>query len=192
MELNLLRRESGKLKRRLLSESAERGDEIRDGDSPERIEDLEEKLDLAQMKSTDAFDAVSSTLGSARAEIVVPGFTDAATKTVDVRFSIPFETTPGQDLFVVGTWCDWDVAGGLPLTWTEGGVWVGTMPLLPGYNYEYKYCVLETQHGHERRRTPPPVPGVGIRRTDDDAVAGDGRDVLGGVAKGEQQGDGAG
>ena len=149
VELNLLRRESGKLKRRLLSESAERGDEIRDGDSPERIEDLEEKLDLAQMKSTDAFDALSSTLGSARAEIVVPGFTDAATKTVDVRFSIPFETTPGQDLFVVGTWCDWDVAGGLPLTWTEGGVWVGTMPLLPGYNYEYKYCVLETQHGQQ-------------------------------------------
>ena len=28
-------------------------------------------------------------------------------------------------------------------------MWVGTMPLLPGYNYEYKYCVLETQHGQQ-------------------------------------------
>ena len=123
---------------------------------------LEKKLSSAQIKSSVAFDALGSTLGSAMQERKGGGAGDArrtetagegraaaggATRLIDVRFSIPFETRVGQDVYVVGTWCDWDVNRGLALEYVEGGKWQGTMPLHPGYNYEYKYVVMDRRDG---------------------------------------------
>jgi hypothetical protein len=126
---------------------------------------LEDKLSLAQIKSEVAFDALGSTLGSAKEDGKGAGASAGASasagdpaglsvRLIDVQFSIPFETRVGQDLYVVGTWCDWDVNAGLALEYVEGGKWVGTMPLHPGYNYEYKYVVLDRRDG---RRVGEPV-----------------------------------
>ena len=115
-----------------------------------RLETLEDKLANAKAKSASAFAQLGSTLGSA-AESGKGGALSSenglSVNLIDVQFSIPFNTRVGQDLFVVGTWCDWDVEKGLALTWTDGDLWQGTMPLHPGYNYEYKYVVLERREG---------------------------------------------
>jgi hypothetical protein len=42
---------------------------------------------------------------------------------IDVMFEVVFDTNVNQTIYVVGTWCDWDIEGGLQLQWTEGGVW---------------------------------------------------------------------
>jgi hypothetical protein len=182
VELNILRRESAKM-RRTLSASADvdealkaRRDELgktlptlpTDGQNDLAdlsLSALEDKLSLAQIKSEVAFDALGSTLGSAKEDGKGGGDGAGAARAkgdpaglsvrlIDVQFSIPFETRVGQDLYVVGTWCDWDVNAGLALEYVEGGKWVGTMPLHPGYNYEYKYVVLDRRDG---RRVGEPV-----------------------------------
>ena len=183
VELNILRRESAKM-RRTLSASADVDEALRarrdDGPNSNSndladlsLTALEDKLSLAQIKSTVAFDALGSTLGSAKEDGKGAGAGGSATasarasagagagepaglsvRLIDVQFSIPFETRVGQDLYVVGTWCDWDVNRGLALEYVEGGKWQGTMPLHPGYNYEYKYVVLDRRDG---RRVGEPV-----------------------------------
>ena len=170
VELNILTRESART-RRTLSASADVDAAIEarrdadavpgtESDSPDladlSLTALETKLSSAQITAAVAFDALGSTLGSAvedgkgggvSASGKANGADAAAPRLIDVRFSMPFETRVGQDVYVVGTWCDWDVNRGLALTYTEGGTWQGTMPLHPGYNYEYKYVVMDRRDG---------------------------------------------
>ena len=170
VELNILKRESARAKARALTVTTDVTNALKQrADVPVLdpldpaillsnastmedlpLETLEDKLLSAQLKSTEAFDALGDTLGSAK-EDGKGGFplssTGLSVNLIDVQFSIPFQTRVGQDLFVVGTWCDWDIDKGLALKWSDGDLWQGTMPLHPGYNYEYKYVVLERRNG---------------------------------------------
>ena len=163
VELNILRRESAKTRATLVA-SADVDEALKARrDATDDLSDLsdlsltalETKLASAQVKSAVAFDALGSTLGSAKEDgkggaAAGNDASDAnglSVRLIDVQFSIPFETRVGQDLYVVGTWCDWDVDRGLALRYVEGGKWQGTMPLHPGYNYEYKYVVMDRRPG---------------------------------------------
>jgi hypothetical protein len=163
VEMNILRRESAKMRRALpfdafvetetasnsRRDASKSGESLRDQD----VSVLEDELSAALEKTNVAFDALGSTLGTAKQDGLGKGGVDGSSseglsvRLIDVRFSIPFETRLGQDLYIVGTWCDWDVRRGLRMRWTKGNVWKGTMPLHPGYNYEYKYVVLERRDG---------------------------------------------
>jgi len=168
VELNILRRESAKTRATLVASAdveealKARRDATDASDYPSTTDlsdlsltALETKLESAQVKSAVAFDALGSTLGSAKEDgkggAAAGNYTSDANglsvRLIDVQFSIPFETRVGQDLYVVGTWCDWDVERGLALRYVEGGKWQGTMPLHPGYNYEYKYVVMDRREG---------------------------------------------
>ena len=67
------------------------------------------------------------------------------------RFSVHYETTLGEDLFVIGSHEKlgaWRIEAATPMTWTEGGVWQGEVDLPAGGVFFYKYVVKKADGGY--------------------------------------------
>ena len=162
VELNLLARESASIRARLLETPTLNPNPNAVEPEPEQklvrdtLEKLQTDLGKAEAASTAAFEKLDESIGAA-GEIGTGG-----DKLMPCKFDIEFVTNPGQTVHVVGTWCDWDVKRGLELKWTAGHRWVGTMPLKPGFNYEYKYAVVERVGGVEAGDAPPHWPDYGF------------------------------
>ena len=164
VELNLLARESASIRARLLESPTLNPNPNPNAVEPEpeqklvrdTLEKLQTDLGKAEAASTAAFEKLDESIGAA-GEIGTGG-----DKLMPCKFDIEFVTNPGQTVHVVGTWCDWDVKRGLELKWTAGHRWVGTMPLKPGFNYEYKYAVVERVGGVEAGDAPPHWPEYGF------------------------------
>jgi len=160
VELNLLARESANVRKRLLESAPSTGMPAMEPEKEQRLSDtldkLQTDLQTAEAASTAAFEKLDRSIGAA-AEVSTGGG-----KLMPCKFDIEFVTKPGQTVHVVGTWCDWDVKRGLELKWSEGHRWVGTMPLKPGFNYEYKYCVLERVERKQPGDAPPYWPDYGF------------------------------
>ena len=162
VELNLLARESASIRARLLESPTLNPNPNAVEPEPEQklvrdtLEKLQTDLGKAEAASTAAFEKLDESIGAA-GEIGTGG-----NKLMPCKFDIEFVTNPGQTVHVVGTWCDWDVKRGLELKWTAGHRWVGTMPLKPGFNYEYKYAVVERVGGVEAGDAPPHWPEYGF------------------------------
>ena len=162
VELNLLARESASIRARLLETPTLNPKPNAVEPEPEQklvrdtLEKLQTDLGKAEAASTAAFEKLDESIGAA-GEIGTGG-----DKLMPCKFDIEFVTNPGQTVHVVGTWCDWDVKRGLELKWTAGHRWVGTMPLKPGFNYEYKYAVVERVGGVEAGDAPPHWPEYGF------------------------------
>ena len=164
VELNLLARESASIRARLLESPTLNPNPNPNAVEPEpeqklvrdTLEKLQTDLGKAEAASTAAFEKLDESIGAA-GEIGTGG-----NKLMPCKFDIEFVTNPGQTVHVVGTWCDWDVKRGLELKWTAGHRWVGTMPLKPGFNYEYKYAVVERVGGVEAGDAPPHWPEYGF------------------------------
>ena len=162
VELNLLARESASIRARLLETPTLNPNPNAVEPEPEQklvrdtLEKLQTDLGKAEAASTAAFEKLDESIGAA-GEIGTGG-----NKLMPCKFDIEFVTNPGQTVHVVGTWCDWDVKRGLELKWTAGHRWVGTMPLKPGFNYEYKYAVVERVGGVEAGDAPPHWPEYGF------------------------------
>jgi len=160
VELNLLARESANVRKRLLESMPSTGMPAMEPEKEQRLSDtldkLQTDLQTAEAASTAAFEKLDRSIGAA-SEVSTGGG-----KLMPCKFDIEFMTKPGQTVHVVGTWCDWDVKRGLELKWTEGHRWVGTMPLKPGFNYEYKYCVLERVERKQPGDAPPYWPDYGF------------------------------
>ena len=164
VELNLLARESASIRARLLESPTLNPNPNPNAVEPEpeqklvrdTLEKLQTDLGKAEAASTAAFEKLDESIGAA-GEIGTGG-----DKLMPCKFDIEFVTNPGQTVHVVGTWCDWDVKRGLELKWTVGHRWVGTMPLKPGFNYEYKYAVVERVGGVEAGDAPPHWPEYGF------------------------------
>ena len=166
VELNLLARESASIRARLLESPILNPNPNPNPNAvepePEQklvrdtLEKLQTDLGKAEAASTAAFEKLDESIGAA-GEIGTGG-----NKLMPCKFDIEFVTNPGQTVHVVGTWCDWDVKRGLELKWTAGHRWVGTMPLKPGFNYEYKYAVVERVGGVEAGDAPPHWPEYGF------------------------------
>ena len=160
VELNLLARESANVRKRLLESAPSTGMPAMEPEKEQRLSDtldkLQTDLQTAEAASTAAFERLDRSIGAA-AEVSTGGG-----KLMPCKFDIEFVTKPGQTVHVVGTWCDWDVKRGLELKWSEGHRWVGTMPLKPGFNYEYKYCVLERVERKQPGDAPPYWPDYGF------------------------------
>ena len=162
VELNLLARESASIRARLLESPTLNPNPNAVEPEPEQklvrdtLEKLQTDLGKAEAASTAAFEKLDESIGAA-GEIGTGG-----NKLMPCKFDIEFVTNPGQTVHVVGTWCDWDVKRGLELKWTAGHRLVGTMPLKPGFNYEYKYAVVERVGGVEAGDAPPHWPEYGF------------------------------
>ena len=160
VELNLLARESANVRKRLLESPPSTGMPAMEPEKEQRLSDtldkLQTDLQTAEAASTAAFEKLDRSIGAA-AEVSTGGG-----KLMPCKFDIEFVTKPGQTVHVVGSWCDWDVKQGLELKWSEGHRWVGTMPLKPGFNYEYKYCVLERVERKQPGDAPPYWPDYGF------------------------------
>ena len=162
VELNLLARESASIRARLLETPTLNPNPNAVEPEPEQklvrdtLEKLQTDLGKAEAASTAAFEKLDESIGAA-GEIGTGG-----DKLMPCKFDIEFVTNPGQTVHIVGTWCDWDVKRGLELKWTAGHRWVGTMPLKPGFNYEYKYAVVERVGGVEAGDAPPHWPEYGF------------------------------
>ncbi len=160
VELNLLARESANVRKRLLESLPSTGMPAMEPEKEQSLSDtldkLQTDLQTAEAASTAAFENLDRSIGAA-AEVSTGGG-----KLMPCKFDIEFVTKPGQTVHVVGSWCDWDVKRGLELKWSEGHRWVGTMPLKPGFNYEYKYCVLERVERKQPGDAPPYWPDYGF------------------------------
>jgi hypothetical protein len=130
VELNVLKRESGRLRRRAAGDGGETADAA-------AFKALESDLLAAASGSDVALRVLSDSLSTLEAE------TAAIAAPVATRFSVRFETNVNQTVHVVGSWCDWDVELGVPLRWTEDHLWVGDVELPTGASHEYKYIVTE-------------------------------------------------
>mmetsp|Transcript_65761 Transcript_65761/g.157153 ORF Transcript_65761/g.157153 Transcript_65761/m.157153 type:complete len:153 (-) Transcript_65761:205-663(-) len=67
---------------------------------------------------------------------------------VSVEFSVTYETTPGQDIFLVGTGPlgEWQPESAIPMKWTPGAVWKAVVELPADSQLEYKF-IVKLNHG---------------------------------------------
>ncbi|MGL5864231.1 MAG: carbohydrate-binding module family 20 domain-containing protein, partial [Phycicoccus sp.] len=104
----------------------------------------------------------------ARTATPPPGATSA------VGFAVTAETTPGQEVYVVGGIPElggWNAAGGVQLSPADYPVWRATVPLPAGREVEYKYLTRTstgavTWEAGTNRTTRVPAAGQSLTLTD--------------------------
>lgn len=65
--------------------------------------------------------------------------------TVNVRFWMPFKVNYGEEIYVVGSSPElgsWILSSGIPLRWSDGDMWNGSVDIPAGSVVEYKYVVV--------------------------------------------------
>ncbi|KAJ3323743.1 hypothetical protein HDV06_001473 [Boothiomyces sp. JEL0866] len=69
----------------------------------------------------------------------VPVVTSTPVPTTTVTFKVTHDAGLGDQLFVVGSFNNWNTCSGIPLTWTAGNIWTSSsVPLVSGNVYQWK------------------------------------------------------
>ena len=92
------------------------------------------------LDTTDLFDTTDYYITDAP-ETEAP-ITDEPEIHYDLQFRIEYKTKYGQELRIVGSFCNWNVNNGYVMQWTNGHIWVYTLKQATVKNFLYKFVVL--------------------------------------------------